>query len=215
MGRWRFAVPILCGALALALTGKPAAAQQATIVGTVTDAESGQAVAEVQIVVVGTNKQAFTNAEGRYIIRGVVAGNLTLRATRLGYGDMTREVSAVAGQSVNADFSMSPTPVALTGMVITATGEQRRVEVGNAIARVEAASVVQTRAVANVGDLLVSKAPGVMVIPGVQTGAATRVRIRGLSSMSLTRDPIYVIDGVRVENSSSSMSVSVEDGATE
>ncbi|NJD20495.1 MAG: SusC/RagA family TonB-linked outer membrane protein, partial [Gemmatimonadetes bacterium] len=210
MGRWKLSVPILCGALALALSGGPTSAQQqTTVVGRVTDAESGQAVAEVQIVVVGTNKQAFTNAEGRYVIRGVVAGNLTLRATRLGYGDMTREVSVAAGQSVNADFSMSPTPVALTGMVITATGEQRRVEVGNAIARVEAASVVQTRAVANVGDLLVAKAPGVIVIPGVQTGARTRVRIRGLSSMSLTRDPIYVIDGVRIENNNDAISVSV------
>lgn len=210
MGRWKLSVPILCGALALALTGDPAAAQQqTTVVGRVTDAESGQAVAEVQIVIVGTNKQAFTNADGRYIIRGVAAGNLTLRATRLGYGDMTREVSVAAGQTASADFSMSPTPVALSGMVITATGEQRRVEVGNAITRVEAASVVQTRAISNMADLLLARAPGVMVMPGTATGVQGRVRIRGLSSLSLSRDPIYIIDGVRMESSSGSNSISV------
>jgi hypothetical protein len=196
MGRWKLSVPILC-ALALTVSGGPVSAQQqTTVVGRVTDAETGQAVAEAQIVVAGTNRQAFTNADGRYVIRGVATGNLTLRATRLGYGDMTREVSVVAGQSVSADFAMSPTPVVLSGMVVTATGVRRKVEVGNAIAQVDAASVVQTRAVANVGDLLVAKAPGVIVIPGVQTGARTRVRIRGLSSLSLTRDPIYIIDGV-------------------
>ncbi|MHB1193549.1 MAG: SusC/RagA family TonB-linked outer membrane protein [Longimicrobiales bacterium] len=210
MGRWKSSVLILCGAVALALSGGPAAAQQqTTVVGRVTDAESGQAVAEVQIVVVGSNRQAFTNADGRYIIRGVAAGSVTLRATRLGYGDATKEVSVTAGQSVSADFSMSPTPVAISGMVVTATGEQRRVEVGNAIARVEAAGVVQTRAVTNMNDLLLARTPGVMVVPGTATGQTGRVRIRGLSSLSLSRDPIYVIDGVRMENSSNSFSISV------
>ena len=197
-------------ATALALWAGPAAAQQqTTVVGRVTDAETGQAVAEVQIVVVGTNRSAFTNAEGRYIIRIAVPGDLTLRATRLGYANATRDVSVAAGQSVSADFSMDPTPVALTGMVVTATGAQRRVEVGNAIARVEAASVVQTRAVTNMNDLLLARSPGVMVMPGTATGQSGRVRIRGLSSLSLSRDPIYVIDGVRMENSSNSFSISV------
>jgi TonB-linked SusC/RagA family outer membrane protein len=209
MGRWRLSVPILCGALALALSGSPASAQQATIVGTVTDSETGQSVAEVQIVVVGTNKNSFTNADGRYVIRGVVPGTVTLRAMRLGYGDMTKEVSVLAGQSVSADFSMNPTPVALTGMVITATGEQRKVELGNSVSMVSAASVVQTRAVANVADLLTARAPGVMVVPGTQTGAGVRVRIRGMSSMSLSNNPIYVIDGVRIEGTTGSSSVSV------
>jgi protocatechuate 3,4-dioxygenase beta subunit len=84
MGRWKLSVPILCGALAFALSGNPAGAQQATIVGTVTDSETGQTVAEVQVVVVGTNKNAFTNADGRYVLRGVVPGSVTLRAMRLG-----------------------------------------------------------------------------------------------------------------------------------
>ncbi len=209
MGRWRLSVPILYGAVALALSGAPASAQQTTVVGRVTDAETGQAVAEVQIVVVGTNRSAFTNADGRYMIRVAVPGNLTLRATRLGYGDATREVSVAAGQTASADFSMSPTPVALTGMVVTATGEQRRVEVGNAITRVEASAVVQTRAVTNMNDLLLARAPGVIVVPGTATGVQGRVRIRGLSSLSLSRDPIYVIDGVRMESSSGSNSISV------
>ncbi len=209
MGRWELSVLILCGAVALALSGGAAAAQQTTVVGRVTDAETGQAVAEVQIVVVGTNKSAFTNAEGRYVLRGVAAGNVTLRAMRLGYADATQEVSVAAGQSASADFRMTPTPVALTGMVITATGQQRRVEVGNAIARVEAAGVVQTRAVTNMNDLLLARSPGVIVAPGTATGQAGRVRIRGLSSLSLSRDPIYVIDGVRMESSSNSFSISV------
>ena len=48
------------------------------------------------------------------------------------------------------------------------------------------------------GDLLVAKAPGVQVLPSNMTGGGSRVRVRGTSSLSLTNDPIYVIDGVRL-----------------
>src|SRR5690606_35564807 len=69
--------------------------------------------------------------------------------------------------------------------------------------------MVKTRAIANVADLLTSRAAGVMVIPGTQTGAGVRVRIRGQSSISLSNNPIYVIDGIRVESSTGSSSVRV------
>ena len=96
-----------------------------------------------------------------------------------------------------------------TSIVTTATGQQRRIEVGNAIAQVNAVDVVQTQAVSQVADLLVSKAAGVTVFTGVQTGAGTRIRIRGTSSLSLSNNPIFVIDGIRVEGTTGSSSVSV------
>jgi hypothetical protein len=94
-------------------------------------------------------------------------------------------------------------------VVVTATGEQRRIEVGNSIAQVNASEIVETRAVSNMADLLTARAAGVQVIPGTQTGAGVRVRIRGNSSLSLSNNPIYIIDGVRVEGTTGSMSVSV------
>lgn len=209
MGLLKSCAPVKLSILLLAFAGSPLIAQQATIVGRITDGSTGQAVAEAQVVVVGTNQSGFSNAEGRYMIRGVTPGPITLRAMRLGYADMTLEGTAVAGQTTVVDFSLEAVPIALTGMVVTATGEQRKVEVGNAIARVAASSVVQTKAVANVADLLTARAPGVMVIPGTQTGAGVRVRIRGMSSLSLGNNPIYVIDGVRVEGTTGSSSVSV------
>jgi TonB-dependent SusC/RagA subfamily outer membrane receptor len=60
-----------------------------------------------------------------------------------------------------------------------------------------------------VADLLTARAPGVLVIPPTQTGAGTRVRIRGTSSLSLSNNPIYIIDGVRVEGTTGSSTVSV------
>ncbi len=94
-------------------------------------------------------------------------------------------------------------------MVTTATGQQRSREVGNAIAQVNAAEVTATRGVSNMADLLTARAPGVLVTPGTQTGAGVRVRIRGTSSVALSNNPIYVIDGIRIDGSTGSSTLSV------
>jgi TonB-linked SusC/RagA family outer membrane protein len=186
-----------------------AQSQQGTITGRVTDASTGRPIPSVQLSVIGTNLGTQSNAEGQYTIRGVGAGSVELRALRVGYTGGRQTVTVTAGGTTTADFSMQPTSITLSPVVTTATGEQRRVAVGNAVSEVNAAEVTQTAAVTNVGDIMTSRAAGVMVIPGTQTGAGTRVRIRGTSSLSLSNNPIYFIDGVRVETTTGSSSVSV------
>jgi TonB-linked SusC/RagA family outer membrane protein len=58
----------------------------------------------------------------------------------------------------------------------------------------------------SITDVLVAKAAGVQVLPGNTTGAGARVRIRGASSFTLSNEPIYVIDGVRMESGVNSAS---------
>lgn len=183
--------------------------QQASITGRVTDATTREPIAAAQVTVVGTTTGTGTNSEGQYTIRGVRAGPVEVRVLRVGFSEQKQTVTVVAGQTVTADFAMTPVPISLSPIVTTATGEQRRIELGNAIAQVDAEEVVETRSVSNVGDLLTSRAAGVTVIPGVQTGAGIRIRIRGTSSLSLSNNPIYVIDGIRVEGTTGSSSVSV------
>ena len=52
-----------------------------------------------------------------------------------------------------------------------------------------------------------SKAAGVQILPGTQTGVGSRVRIRGTSSLSLTNNPIYIIDGIRMTSNTGSSSL--------
>ena len=54
------------------------------------------------------------------------------------------------------------------------------------------------------GDLLVAKAPGVQVLPSNMTGGGSRVRVRGTASLSLSNDPIYIIDGIRMTSDNGS-----------
>jgi TonB-linked SusC/RagA family outer membrane protein len=198
-----------CAALAASAAQAQAPAQQGSITGRVTDAVTGQPIVAAQIQVVGSNVGAQTNGAGQFTLRGVRTGPAELRVLRVGFAEQKATVTVAAGQTATADVQMRAVAATLTPVVTTATGEQRRVEVGNAIAQVDAASIVATRSVANVGDLLTARAAGVQVLPGTQTGAGTRVRIRGTSSYSLTNNPIYVIDGIRMESSTGSSTLSV------
>ena len=181
----------------------------ASLTGRVTDAASGQPIASAQVNVVGTVLGALTNDQGQYVIRGANPGRVDVRVLRVGFAEQRQSVTLTAGQTTPLDFRMRPVAVTLNPVVTTVTGQERRDEVGNAIAQVDAQKVVETSAVANVGDLLTARAPGVLVVPGTQTGAGTRVRIRGTSSLSLSNNPIYIVDGIRVEGTTGSSAVSV------
>lgn len=207
---WRFiAASILASCAVVSVVVAPVAAQQATITGRVTDAASGEPVAMAQVSLVGTNLVAETNRDGLYTLRGATPGSATVRVLRLGYGEESRQVTVIAGESVTLDIDVRPTAIALSPVVVTATGEQRRIEVGNAIASVNASQVVETQAVSNMADLLTARAAGVYTVPGTQVGAGTRIRIRGNSSISLTNNPIFIIDGIRVEGTTGSASIGV------
>jgi TonB-linked SusC/RagA family outer membrane protein len=185
------------------------AQQPGSITGRVSDAANGQPIAAAQVNVVGTSLGASTNDQGQYTLRGVSPGRVDVRVLRVGFAEQRQTTTVSGAQATTLNLQMRAVAVTLNPVVTTATGEQRRVEVGNSIAQLDAAKVVETRAVSNMADLLNARAPGVQVIGGTQVGAGTRVRIRGTSSLSLSNNPIYIVDGVRVEGGTGSSSVSV------
>ncbi|WP_373064266.1 SusC/RagA family TonB-linked outer membrane protein [Gemmatimonas sp.] len=205
----------LLGALAVvaaAFAAPVVHAQQATtgtVSGRVTDAATGQPIGAAQIQVVGTTLGAQSNQDGMYSIRAVPTGAITLRVLRLGFSEGRQSATVSAAQVTTVNLQIKSVPAALNPVVTTATGDQRRIEVGNSIAQINAAEVVETRGVSNMADLLTARAPGVLVTPGTQTGAGMRVRIRGTSSVALSNNPIYVIDGIRIDGSTGSSTLSV------
>ncbi|MEP6731662.1 MAG: SusC/RagA family TonB-linked outer membrane protein [bacterium] len=184
------------------------AQQPGSISGRVTDA-AGLPIASAQVNVVGNAQGALTGSDGQYSIRGVSPGSVIVRALRVGFAEQRKTITVSAAQATSLNFTMLSVAIQLNPVVTTATGEQRRLEVGNAIAQVDAAKTVAQSAVANMGDLLTARAPGVVVFGGTQTGAGTRIRIRGTSSLSLSNNPIYVVDGTRVEGTTGSSTLSV------
>jgi TonB-linked SusC/RagA family outer membrane protein len=205
LSRWK---AIATGALACALLGGAAAAAhaQATIAGRVTSQASGEPLQESRVIVVGTSLFGSTGADGRFSIRNVPAGQHEMRVIRVGYQEQKKPVTVAAGQTTEVDFALQQVVVQLQEVVTTATGEQRRVELGNAVATIDAAKVTATAPVMNLSDLLNSRAPGVVITSGTQTGTGSRVRIRGISSLNLGNDPIYIIDGIRMTSNNGNIS---------
>jgi outer membrane cobalamin receptor len=153
--------------------------------------------------VAGTTIRALSGDDGRYTLREVPAGQATIRAVRLGYSEASQQVTVRANQSTALEISLTKVAVNLTAVVATATGEQRRLEVPNQIAQIDANKAIESAQISNVGDLLIGKAAGVQILPGSGVNAASRIRIRGTASISLSNDPIVFVDGIRINSSAS------------
>ncbi len=184
-----------------------AAAQQGAVVGRVTDQTTGQPLVNARITVPGTSLLAATNADGRYRLANVPPGQVTVRATLLGYAAGHQTVTLGPGETAEADFPLQLAAFSLDEVVVTATGDQTKKEVGNSVARIDAAKQVEQSATPTFTDLLNAHAAGVQVLPGNQTGSPSRVRIRGTNSLSLSNEPVYVVDGVRIISANRSSSI--------
>lgn len=179
-----------------------ALAQTTTISGIVTDAANVPVLA-AQVSIPGTRYAASTDKDGRFHLVGIAdpAGTaVTLVARRIGYAFTS--VAAHTGDE-NVAIHLTATAVSLNEVVVTGTpGSTERRALGVDVAQIDAATLVQKAPVQNVQDLLNGRTPGVTLLAssGV-VGAGSTVRIRGVSSFSLTNQPLIYVDGVRVDNS--------------
>jgi TonB-linked SusC/RagA family outer membrane protein len=196
-GRWRILTAGAATLMLLGASGRSLGAQ-GSVTGRVTDAANTQPLSSVQVIVVGTNIGGLTNDDGRYTLRGVPVGTSDLQVLRVGYQSQKKRLVITAGSTANADFQLQVSVVQLGEIVTTATGQQRRVELGNAVATLgNVTKKVEEQETPSFADLLLAKTPGVVALPATTLGGAPTVRVRGLSSISLSNAPIYYVDGVR------------------
>jgi TonB-dependent SusC/RagA subfamily outer membrane receptor len=183
----------------------PLAAQATgSVKGRVLETGTSQPIvgASVVIVVGSARLGELTGNNGTYVVRSVPAGQVLVRALRIGYAPDTVRVDVPASGEVTADFSLAKVATELEAVVTTATGDQSRKEIGNVIASVSVDSLAGRAPVTNITEVLQARTPGVQIIQGSGlTGASPSIRIRGTSSLSLSNEPLIIVDGVRVDNS--------------
>lgn len=184
-----------------ALAARRAPSFAGTIRGRVVDRETNQGIAGVQVSVVGTTVGAQTDNSGAFVIRGVSAGAQTLRIARLGYRATTAPVSVPEGGEAVVNVSLDQAVARLDEVVTTATGSVSRREIGNVVASVNADSITKVSPITTVNELLQARTSGVQVLQGQGViGSSSSIRIRGVSSLSLSNEPLIVVDGVRFSN---------------
>jgi TonB-dependent starch-binding outer membrane protein SusC len=169
-----------------------------TVRGQVSDAVTARPLSGVHVAVVGMNRATVSDERGMFMFLNVPAGTVTVRADMLGFAATTREVSVVAGQTAVVDFGMRETAVALDELVVTATGQTRRREIGNSMSTINATELAVSP-IKGTQDMLSGRATGVFVLANSgQPGAGGTIRLRGNNSVSQGNNPIIYIDGVRM-----------------
>lgn len=196
----RWAAPPAILLLALAAPGVLQAQTTGTVTGQITDAQSGAPLGQVQVYLEGAGLGSLSNAQGRFTLANVPAGNYTIRAERLGYQAGSGEISVAAGEETVFNLAMSTQALALDALVVTGTaGAARRREVGNTISQIDMTGVLEPPA--NMDALLQSRVTGMTVTPGSgSVGSGAQIRLRGNVSVAMSNQPIIYVDGVRVRS---------------
>lgn len=162
--------------------------------GTVTDAGTGETLIGVSIVQKGTTNGTVTDIDGNFKLPNVPSGSL-LVISYIGYDP--QEVSAVT-QKLNIKLKESSRE--LDEVVVIGYGSVKRKDVTTAISSVSTKDLDQ-RPIVSAGQAIQGKAAGVSVIqPNGAPGGETSIRVRGTTSMNGSNDPLYVVDGVPVDN---------------
>jgi len=198
-------------ALALAALVHPsslrAQAATGTVRGRITEGSGGRGIPEVQVTITGTRIGALTNQNGEFTLAAVPTGARTVEARRIGYQPVERNITVTTGDNIVGDIALSVSAVNLSEVVVTGTGtatEKRAI--GTNIATVDSALIGRAQAV-TVDQAMQGKIPGAQITQnsGSPGGGGISVRLRGVNSFISGSDPLYIVDGVIVDNGSAQL----------
>ena len=179
------------------------AVAQYTVSGTVTDATTGETLIGVTVFDGATNTGTSTNLNGGYTLE-LPAGETTLRFSSVGFIAQDVDVSGAEGEEVTLDIELRPDVADLEELVITGLASTvKRQNLANAVTTVSAEELSGVTVSESVDAALSGKIPGVNIVAsGGAPGGGSNVQLRGISTLGAgSSQPLYVIDGVYVDNS--------------
>jgi len=193
-------VAVAWPALARAQTPQPI-----TISGRVVN-ETGQPMLGASVALVGLGLGSMTSEDGRYsfTVPGARASGqtATLEARRIGFRPTSTQVTLTPGTPITHDFTLAANPLQLGEVVITGAGTATQAErIGTVRTPVDSSTIVNSNET-NVVNALAAKAPGVTVTSqSGSPGSSSSIRIRGLNTIQGTGQPLFVVDGTPIDNS--------------
>lgn len=185
---------------------------QGSVAGVVTDADSGEPLTGVNVVISSVNSGDATDINGFYLLENVPAGDYELQATFIGYTTFRNSITVVDGQRTTLNIVMQPSTSDLDELVVTAFGVERaRRSIGYAIQDVSSEDIAKTGS-QNVLNALQGQVSGVQINQaGGGAGQGTQIFIRGFNSLDPSADnqPLFVVDGVPIDNSTTEAAINV------
>jgi TonB-linked SusC/RagA family outer membrane protein len=198
--------------LYLLLCSPAAVMAQTTVEGTVIDAEDESPLPGVNVTVQNTQIGALTNADGRFTIE-LPEGRRTLVFSFVGFA--TQEVTVPEGETT-IEVALEPDVVGLDEVVVTGLASSiARENLANSVATINAEDIAGTVDPTTLDGAMQGKLAGVDITS--QSGApggGINVQMRGVSTLGAgSSQPLYIIDGVYVNNAQISTGRSSVDGA--
>ena len=188
---------ILLLGLMLFLVNAVAFAQGRVVTGTVTSVEDGMGVPGATVLVKGTTIGTATDIDGKYSIN-VPAGSNVLVFTFVGL--TSQEVNIGNRSTINVALESDIT--ALSEVIVTGYGTQPKREVTGAVSSVKG-DAIQNLPLQSFDRALQGRASGVQVrSSNGLPGGAVNIRIRGVGSVNAGNEPLFIVDGVQLNNQS-------------
>ena len=170
-------------------------AQQRTITGVVSDAEDGQPVIGATVSVPGTNQGALTADDGRFSLQ-ISQGADSIKISYYGYRTQTLAV----GSNTTFDIRMEVAVNSLDEVVVIGYGSMRKSDLTGSVYSVKGEDLVKNPS-ANALQALQGKVPGVQVSSfSGNPGESPVVRIRGIATFLGGASPVFVVDGVILDD---------------
>ncbi len=189
---------------ALAFPAFAAAQEAVTITGRVTSVDGGAPLNSASVTVEGLQAVALTRDDGRYtlVIPAARAHGQTAQIVARLIGYQAKAATIVLRGNITQDFALPANPLRLGEVVVTGLGLSSTTEkLGTAVSTVDSTLITKSHE-SNVVEALAGKSPGVLVnSQSGDPGASSYIRIRGIKSLSGDAQPLFVVDGVPVDNS--------------
>ena len=183
-------------ALLIALLFPAFVMAQTVVSGRVTDAGSNTPLEGATITVRGTNNSTLTDASGKFSIN-VPNANAKLVVTYVGYSSRTLDANNSSTISLSADNS-NLSEVVVTGLATSI----KRSNSANSVATISAKELAGNTRPQTLDGAMQGKFAGAQISANSGApGGGFSVRLRGISSINLSSEPLYIIDGVYVNNS--------------
>ncbi|NBA88703.1 SusC/RagA family TonB-linked outer membrane protein [Emticicia sp. CRIBPO] len=165
---------------------------QNKISGKVSSADDGTAIPGVSVQIKGTSKGTQANADGNYSIEASSGQVLVFSFVGMETKEVTVGNSSIINVSLTSDLK------SLSEVVVTGYATQKRTEFTGAASTIKATSIAE-RPVQSFSQGLTGQAAGVAITqPNGLLNNPPVIRVRGLSSLSLSSFPLVVIDGIPV-----------------
>ncbi|MFI8379305.1 SusC/RagA family TonB-linked outer membrane protein [Leeuwenhoekiella sp. NPDC079379] len=181
-------------------------AQTKTVTGTVTD-DTGIPLPGVNVIVKGTTQGTQTDFDGKFSISASEGGVIVFSYV----GFANKSVNVGSSNTINISLEAGET---LDEVVVTALGvEATPRSVSYAVEAVTSDDIANTGET-NLVNALSSKAAGVSVVSASgSVGASSNIRIRGNTSINRSNSPLFIVDGVPIDNSTTGNDVGSTDNS--